>query len=186
MVGSSTTCCEEWLLTEDKPGPLPRPGLRLTGVFVGVIVVGLLLGWLLRSGETEVAAVGSPAPDFTVPLISGGTFTLSEHDSVVVVNQWASWCIPCRTEIPEISAFADANPDVTVVGVAVEDTPDAARDFAREVMASYDLGLGNVEFESAYPRLGLPVTYVIDERGRVSDIVNGIVTREALEELTSS
>ena len=129
--------------------------------------------------------VGSPAPDFTVALIGGGSFTLSDHATPVVVNQWASWCIPCRTEIPEISAFADANPHVTVVGVAVEDTQGDATRFAEEVMASYDLGLGNAEFEAAYPRLGLPVTYVIDQRGRVSDIVNGVVSQEMLEDLTS-
>ena len=152
-----------------------------------MLAAGLLVGWFLQSDDAEVASVGESAPDFTVPLIGGGTFTLSDHDSTfVVLNQWASWCVPCREEIPEISSFAVANPQVTVVGVAVEDTAEAATAFANEVKAMYPLGLGDAGFEALYPRIGLPVTYVIDSQGIVSDIVNGVVTRELLEELISS
>lgn len=167
---------------------MPRPSLRLTGVFVGVVVVGLLIGWLLRSEEgAEVATVGMKAPDFTVSLIDGGEFTLSEelaaNNRTVVLNLWASWCIPCRTETPEISDFARENPGVTVIGVAVEDTEDGSRAFAAEFAPSYSLAIGDEDFDDKYPRLGLPATYIIDADGVIGELFNGIVTVETLEDL---
>jgi thiol-disulfide isomerase/thioredoxin len=114
-------------------------------------------------------------------VIDGGTFTLSEAKGrPVIVNLWASWCPPCRAEIPDISAFAEANPDVTIIGVAVEDAEQTAREFAAEIDASYPLALGTTAVEDAYPNLGLPATYVIDENGVVTDIINGIVDEEIL------
>ncbi|MEE8406647.1 MAG: TlpA disulfide reductase family protein [Acidimicrobiia bacterium] len=151
-------------------------------------MIGLLVAWVLPSDD--VAEVGHPAPDFTVPLIKGETFTLSEQlkadNRPVVLNLWASWCIPCRTETPDISGFAEANPDVKVIGVAVEDTERASRTFAEEFDPSYDLGLGDSEFEAAYPKFVLPVTYIIGANGVVEDLLIGIVTQEILEDITGS
>lgn len=158
--------------------------MRLSGVFVLVVALGLGAGWILRSGPSDVAQAGQPAPNFTVEVIDGGTFTLSEaRGTQVVLNFWASWCLPCREEIPDISAFADANPDVTVIGVAVQDTDRASRDFAAEIGATYPLALGTSHVEKSYPILGLPATYIIDEQGNISRVFNGIVTEETLTEL---
>lgn len=146
-----------------------------------MVAAGLTVGWLLGGDAVSVAEVGQPAPDFSVEVIDGGTFTLSEsRGQPVVVNFWASWCGPCRTEIPDISAFAEANPDVTVVGIAVQDAEQTAREFAAEIDASYPLALGTTDVEDAYPNLGLPATYIVDENGVVSGIINGIVDEESL------
>jgi cytochrome c biogenesis protein CcmG/thiol:disulfide interchange protein DsbE len=177
-VGSFTTCCGGWRLTD---GPLPRTGLRLTGVFLLVLAVGLTIGWIWGGGTEQVAELGRTAPDFTVEVIGGGEFTLSEQRGrPVVVNFWASWCEPCRVEIPDISAFADAHPEVTVVGVAVQDAEQTAREFAAEVGASYPLAVGTEDIEDAYPTFGLPATYVLDDDGIVIDVFNGIVDENTL------
>ena len=101
----------------------------------------------------------------------------------MVLNFWASWCAPCRTEIPDISAFAATHPEIAVLGVAVEDVESESRAFAAEIDASYPLALGTSEIEDSYPRIGLPVTYVIDADGVVTEVHNGIVDREILAEL---
>lgn len=160
---------------------MPRRGLRLTLVFLAVVAIGLVVGWMVSSDSAGVAEVGQPAPDFTVEVIDGGTFTLSEQQGQpVVINLWASWCAPCRTEIPDISAFADANPGTVVIGVAIEDAEESSREFAAEIGASYPLALGTSAVEDAYPNFGLPVTYLLDENGVVTRIINGIVDEETL------
>lgn len=149
--------------------------------------MGLVVAWIIRSAPTEVAVVGSPAPDFTVEVIGGGEFTLSEAAGTpVVLNFWASWCEPCRSEIPDITTFAEANPGITVIGVAVEDVDEASREFAAEIAAGYPLALGTTEVEDAYPRLGLPVTYVIDADGTVTEVFNGIVDENVLLDLVQT
>lgn len=151
------------------------------------MLFGLALGWALSDDEAAQARIGEQAPDFTVEVIDGTSFDLSEHlesdGRPLVLNLWASWCLPCRTEIPEISAFADSNPGVRVLGVAVEDTEKAATEFAHSIEATYDLALGNEDFELAYPRLGLPITYFIDSDGRVTDVFNGILDEATLVDL---
>ncbi|MGB7860174.1 MAG: TlpA disulfide reductase family protein [Acidimicrobiia bacterium] len=150
-----------------------------------VVAAGLLVAWIVRSdGTVDVAEVGSMAPGFTVEVIDGDEYTLSDDlGRPVVLNFWASWCGPCRTEIPAISAFADANPDVSVIGVAVRDVDESSRQFSAEVGASYPLALGSAEVEAAYPGFGLPYTVIIDASGLITDIYNGIVDVETLEDL---
>ncbi|HSK07053.1 MAG TPA: TlpA disulfide reductase family protein [Acidimicrobiia bacterium] len=156
-------------------------------MFVTVLVVGLALAWALdgRSGSAET---GEPAPDFTVQLLEGGSFTLADHISgdgrPMVLNLWASWCPPCREEIPDLSAFATASPGIAVIGVAVEDRLEDAQAFAAQIRPDYPLAIGNAAFEQSYPNFGLPVTYFLDGTGEVTEVFNGVLTVEALEEKT--
>lgn len=70
-----------------------------------------------------------------------------------------------------------------MLGVAVDDTEAAATDFARTISATYDLAIGDSDFEDAYPRLGLPVTYFIDSDGTVINVFNGILNEATLVDL---
>ena len=168
---------------------LPSRRFLLSGVFVGVLATGLVVAWVVGDGS-DVALTGRAAPDFTVELLGGGEFDLASHIAddgrPLVLNLWASWCAPCREEIPTLSAFAETHPDTAVFGIAVQDQAENARGLAAELDPSYPLGLADADFESSYPHLGLPVTYFIDASGVVTGVVNGLLTEERLEELTTS
>jgi thiol-disulfide isomerase/thioredoxin len=139
-------------------------------------------------GSGGRAETGRPAPDFSVELLDGGSFVLADHLAddrrPLVLNLWASWCPPCREEIPDLSAFAATNPAVAVIGVAVEDRLEDARAFAADIGAEYPLAFGNPAFEDSYPNFGLPVTYFLDPDGVVTEVFNGVLTASVLEEMT--
>ena len=146
-----------------------------------MIVIGLAIAWLIDEGEPVDAA-----PDFTVPLLDGGEFSLSAHlendGRPLILNLWASWCAPCRAEMPFISDYAEANPDRAVIGVAVEDRIEDSRAFAAEIGVSFPLAFGDEAFRADYPSIGLPATYFINPDGSIASVFNGIVDEEVLDE----
>jgi thiol-disulfide isomerase/thioredoxin len=106
----------------------------------------------------------------------------------VVVNFWATWCVPCIQEIPEIAAFARAHPRVAVIGVAMDaDNPGKVKQFAAKTGHEYPLVLGDasVEKQLGEPR-ALPTTRIYDPAGKVVYDRAGRVTLKSLEELTKA
>jgi thiol-disulfide isomerase/thioredoxin len=187
--------------TLDDASSWRRPLGWLTLLVVGVVVVGVLV---LRDGGDDAAgptvptlpdagdnlpgATGDTAPDFSIELIGGGRFHLSEHLETdgrpVILNLWASWCGPCRAEMPDLSAAALAHPEVQFLGVAVEDDPIAAERFAEEIGVSYPLAIDNADrVARRYPSPGLPATYLISSEGRVIRIVYGQIREAQIEVL---
>lgn len=180
---------DEWPPPDPDVDPLPRRGLTLTTVFLAVVGLGLLAAWLLNSDDPAVATVGASAPAFEVKdVVAGESLTLEaliDEGRPIVINLMASWCGPCRVEIPEISAFADANPGVTVVGIAVDDVYADFAKFVSEVQLTYRVGFDEGEMRRAYQTLGLPATFFLNSDGTIADIFNGILNAEILEERAS-
>lgn len=141
-------------------------------------------------GAADLGAA-DPAPDFTVPTLDGSLFSLSSHletvGTPVVLNLWASWCGPCRSEMPAIDAVAARHPNVKFVGVAVQDDNTAAADFATELGVGYTIGLDERdEVNALYPSFGLPVTYVISAEGTILQPIYGELMEEQLEAMLST
>ncbi len=132
------------------------------------------------------AAPSEVAPMFTVPT-TDGTFSLSEHlandGRPVFLNLWASWCFPCREEMPAIDAAAASHPEVAFIGVSVQDTTAEATAFAEEIGVQYTLGFdeeGTVD--AAYTPLGLPASFIISADGVILERIFGKVTEADLDE----
>jgi cytochrome c biogenesis protein CcmG/thiol:disulfide interchange protein DsbE len=113
------------------------------------------------------------APDFTLPLFDGGQITLSElRGQVVVINVWASWCLPCRDEASVLEngwqRYRDR--DVTFIGIDYMDTEPAARAFMEEFGITYPNGpdLGS-RIAEAYNVQGVPETFFVTPQGEIAD-----------------
>ncbi len=144
----------------------------------GFVVVGLLALLWFGLQQKEIAGakvVNVPftqAPDFSLTLFDGSTFTLSESlksGKPVVVNFWASWCGPCADEAPALQAAARRNADqLTFVGVNVQDTDSDAQAFLRKYGVTYANGSGNAgPISILYGMRGVPETYFIAPDGRL-------------------
>lgn len=162
-------------------------GLIAALVLVAVVVTACGGGDDDMSGFAQ--AVDAPsdrrdAPELSVPRLDGsGDLTLEEFAGTpVVLNFWASWCGPCRTETPALVEFAEETPDVKVVGVAVDDDPDDSRRFAEEFGIPYELATDRQGGQAArFQVQGLPVTVIVDADGRVVTTWFGEITREDLD-----
>lgn len=159
-----------------------------------LVLVAPVLAWLITSDrDTDgslglVGTRGGPAPDFSVTLFDGTDFRLSSHLSddgrPVVLNFWASWCVPCREEMPAFDAVSRRRPEVFFLGVAVEDTEAEARTFAAEIGVSYPLGIDpDSAILEQYPILGLPTTWFISADGLIAATWAGQLDPTKLEDL---
>src|SRR5215831_212788 len=124
------------------------------------------------------------APDVQFTKLDGSAFRLNElKGRVVLLNFWATWCVPCRNEIPSLSAMQkdlDAR-GLSVIGVSYDDTADLVQEFQKDIPQSYQIVLGGREVGSELPASPLPTTYIIDRQGRVREKMIGERTREAFE-----
>ena len=105
---------------------------------------------------------------------------------VVLLNFWATWCGPCKIEIPWFVEFAEQYKDdgLAVVGLSVDDTVDKIQAFADEYNVSYQMlvGLGREDFQEAYgPIWGVPMTFFINREGSICRTHAGIATRDEFE-----
>src|SRR5215510_1496746 len=134
--------------------------------------------------KTESNTKYTAAPDVQFTKLDGSPFRLRDlRGRVVLLNFWATWCIPCRSEIPSLSAMQkdlDAK-GLSIIGVSYDDTADLIQEFQKDIPQSYQIVLGGRDVGSQLPASPLPTTYIIDRQGRIRDKLIGERTREAFE-----
>lgn len=141
------------------------------------------LSWALPAHAAEV---GQPAPALIAPQLDGRTFDLAaERGKVVIVNFWATWCGPCRAEMPLLNHFylEHRAQGLALVGVSVDDRHD--RKEVVEVMRQFAypaLLAPTAKVNGFGPPLAVPMTWVIDARGVVRARIVAAVTEQALEQ----
>lgn len=125
--------------------------------------------------------------DFTLKDMQGDDVSFAEFEGkVVLLNFWATWCGPCKIEVPWFVEFADQYKDdgLVVLGVSIDDTPDKIEEFATEYDVNYPMlvGLERDDFMESYgPIWGVPMTFFIDRDGSLCRTHAGIATREEFE-----
>jgi cytochrome c biogenesis protein CcmG/thiol:disulfide interchange protein DsbE len=133
----------------------------------------------LRERSPRPLAIGDRAPDFTVPAVPSGSLALSKYRrQVVVLNFWATWCPPCVEETPSLEQFAERmqGQGVVVVGVSVDDNPNALQEFVRRYGITYAIGLDpDRSLAARFGTFQFPETYILDRHGRLAEKLIGAV-----------
>jgi peroxiredoxin len=128
-----------------------------------------------------------PAPDFELKDINGKVIRLSDYrGQVVLLNFWATWCGPCKIEIPWFVEFQRTYKDrgFTVIGVSVdEDGWEAVRPFLAGRQVNYPVVVSTPEVEQKYGGVeALPMSFLIDREGRIASTHVGLVTKKTYED----
>ena len=164
-----------------------RRGLKLLAILTpaGALVALLAYGFTTNPREIRSPLLGRPAAPFTLALFDGGPFALAEQrGKVVVVNFWASWCVPCREEAPLLEAAWRAYRDqgVVLVGVNFQDAEPAARRFLDEFGLTFPNGPdpgGRIAID--YGVYGIPELFIIGRDGRITYKHIGVIGEAALQ-----
>jgi peroxiredoxin len=152
-------------------------------LLVGVIVCGLAAGAaaLTRIGRSvEQVAVGSKAPDFkAINLASGDSVSLREgyRDAVTLVNVWATWCIPCRVEMPAMEKLYQslAPRGFKIAAVSIDEgSPEDVRAFTQKLGISFDvLQDRSTKVQETYQTTGVPESFLLNRDGIIVKRVIG-------------
>ena len=168
---------------DGSPGPVGvAPGL------VAAPAAGMEDAPRRRSAEPSLipASRRDPAPGFALPDMDGGTATLADYSGrILLLNFWATWCLPCRAEMPWFVDFQTRFEDdgFAVLGVSVDEGRGIVGRFLERSPVNYRIALADtVERLAPFgPKNVLPTTWLIDRQGRIAAEHVGLVSREAIE-----
>ena len=141
------------------------------------------------SGNGAITFI-SAADRAMAPKLSGDTLYGTKFDftsnKIAVVNVWASWCSPCRAEMPALTALSEKNLDVQFMGILTRDNLANAEVFARQLGVPYPNFIDDsllLGFRNTLPANAIPTTVVLDKQGRVAARISGPVTVGGLSDL---
>jgi cytochrome c biogenesis protein CcmG, thiol:disulfide interchange protein DsbE len=157
---------------------------------LATIALGL---WLWRSDQSKVASESrpaveavKPAPDFVLKTLDGSQIRLSElRGKTVLLNFWATWCPPCKAEMPDLNALHreyGKTRNFTVLGIDDEEGQAAVATFAKQNDIDFPLALDidGAVTSNRYNVRGLPTSMVIDRDGNIRDMWTGRISKEAM------
>jgi cytochrome c biogenesis protein CcmG/thiol:disulfide interchange protein DsbE len=150
---------------------------------VSMILLSLLPG--TAQDQAQRGTDPSVAPDFALIDFEGRLLTLSDYKGkTVLLNFWASWCVPCQAEIPRFLEWQRRYGDqgLQVIGMSMDDDEKSARKFASRLKVNYPLAMATEKLAASYGGvLGLPATFIIDRDGKIVAKYVGVTDLEVLK-----
>ena len=141
------------------------------------VLAGLVISALAASGLASSGLAGQPAPDFALKSSSGQNLRLSEYrGDVVMINFWATWCGPCRQEMPLLDELYSRYQRVgfNLLGVNIDDDSSRAMDMIDELGVSFPVLFDSSKEVSRLYRVdAMPVTIIVDREGNVRHVHQG-------------
>ena len=139
--------------------------------FISIRIIVLLLSSMLITSTATAKDIIGPAPDFTLKSLGGENLKLSEfRGDVILINFWASWCGPCRQEMPLLDAlYQRYNPiGFTILGINVENDSEQAMKLLKEMPVSFPILFDTQNTVSKlYNLVGMPSTMIVDRDGNI-------------------
>jgi peroxiredoxin len=153
--------------------PLRKRLLLALAAVAAVAGLYLLVRHNAGSASPGVNSAERPlAPDFLLPRLDGQRLALASYKGkVVLLDFWATWCAPCRQEIPQFVKLQDKYRDrgLQIIGISMDDEPEPVRDFSQGFKMNYPVVMGNAKTGELYGGvLGLPTAFLIGRDGRIA------------------
>lgn len=165
----------------------PRPWWRRLLGLAGTVLGSLLVVAVVSVGVGRLRAPSLPgeAPPFIAFDLEGNQVSLADYRGrTVVLNFWATWCGPCRYEAPSLASFADAHPDIPVLGLAIDGPPRKVGQVAADIGMTYPVVTVGPRVSDAYKVEQLPTTVVVGPEGQVRWVHAGMMFRPQLAWVT--
>lgn len=180
-------------------------GLLLVGVLIVILVLGVVQNNIEEKQATERLNAGSDveflptdeglakgesAPDFELTTLEGETVRLSDYKGKkIILNLWATWCPPCRAEMPDMQKYydeqaQDENVEILAVNLTTEDKGmDKINAFVEEFQLTFPIPMDHEgKVGDVYQAATIPTTYMIDTEGRVQNKIVGPMNEEMMED----
>ncbi|MBT3606007.1 MAG: TlpA family protein disulfide reductase [Candidatus Latescibacteria bacterium] len=153
---------------------------------LGFLALAFIIIWesYAVSNADSSNNVQKRAPDFELLNLEGKSVSLSDHNGKIrIVDFWATWCPPCRAEIPHFNALTQRYPELVILGIALDrEGPQVVKSFAEEFKVQYPLLMGNIKTVQAFGNIeSIPTTFVIDQKGFIIRKYVGYRSQEVFE-----
>lgn len=168
----------EQILTEPTEAAAPRSKLTITLVSIIILIVTFGIVWL-QSAKYEPLTVGKEAPDFSLPNLEEKTVRLSDYrGKVVFLNFWATWCKPCREEMPSMDVLYKnfEREGLVVLAVSIDrvTTKKDIPPFISSMNLTFPVLVDSWgQTDKRYKLMGVPETYIIDQQGILREKIIG-------------